>query len=490
MSPLRTRLLNSHPPRADGDYVLYWMTTARRLRSNFALERAVALARDRRAPLVIFEPLRVGYAHASDRLHRFVIDGMADHARALSATPVTYLPYVEPAPGNGRGLLAALSDRAIAVVTDDYPAFFLPRMLEAAARQVSVQFEAIDSNGILPMRAAPKCFVTAFSHRAYMQHVLREHLQTWPAEISFDGLPRLTALPPALTNRWRFVSADQLDAPTALIASLPINHRIGAVDQRGGDTSAEAALARFIARALGTYSDDRNQPSLEGTSRLSPYLHFGHIGAHDVFSAVMNAEQWTTRKLGKSGGGKREGWWGVSPNAEGFLDQLITWRELGFNMCVQRPDDYDKYTSLPEWARASLASHASDVRQWTYSRADLEHANTHDPVWNAAQRELTETGWMHNYMRMLWGKKILEWSRSPEEALDHMTEIMNAYALDGRDPNSYTGYFWTLGRYDRPWAPEREIFGMIRYMSSDSTMKKWRLKPYLARFGPPSLLGN
>lgn len=470
-------------------YVLYWMTSARRLRSNRALERAVALARERHVPLVILEALRVGYAHASDRLHRFVIDGMAEHARVLARTPITYLPYIERRAGEGRGLLAALSQHAVTVVTDDYPAFFLPRMTASAQRQVQVPFEVIDSNGILPMRAAPTCFVTAFSHRAYMQKVLRDHLKNWPQDISLGELPQSGALSPAIMARWPMATQSELDAPDALIASLPINHSIAPCGWTGGEAAAQAALSRFIARGLNNYGEDRNQPSVEGTSRLSPYLHFGHISAHDIFSAVMNAEQWTSRKLALAGGGKREGWWGVSPNAEGFLDQLITWREVGFNMCVQRPHDYDKYSSLPDWARATLEKHAGDTRKYVYSRADLEHANTHDPVWNAAQRELTQTGWMHNYLRMLWGKKILEWSASPEEALDHMTEIMNAYALDGRDPNSYTGYFWTLGRYDRPWAPEREIFGMIRYMSSDSTVKKWRMKPYLERFGPPNLLG-
>jgi deoxyribodipyrimidine photo-lyase len=150
---------------------------------------------------------------------------------------------------------------------------------------------------------------------------------------------------------------------------------------------------------------------------------------------------------------------------------------------VQRPKDYDRYSSLPDWARATLDKHAGDQRAYTYTRAQLESADTHDPVWNAAQRELISTGWMHNYLRMLWGKKILEWTRTPDEALECMTEIMNKHALDGRDPNSYTGYLWTLGRYDRPWAPERPIFGTIRYMSSDSTMKKLRMKPYLAKYG-------
>ncbi len=457
------------------------MIAARRLRSNFALERAVALAREHRKPLVIFEPLRAGYRWANDRLHQFVIDGMAEHARVLGQTPVTYVPYVEPAPGDGRGLLEALAADAVAVVTDDYPAFFLPRMIARAARDMRVQFEAVDSNGLLPMRAAGRAFVTAFSHRAYIHNTFREHLQTWPGEIRFDDLPRLAALPEAVTRRWA-IGVDRTP-----IAQLPINHSIAPVAWRGGEAAAQAALAQFVEHALGRYGDDRNQPSLAGTSRLSPYLHFGHISAHDVFAAVMTAEKWTSRKLAAKGGGKREGWWGVSANAEGFLDQIVTWRELGFNMCVERPDDYDQFSSLPEWARATLAAHRTDTRRWVYTREQFTNAETHDPLWNAAQRELTQTGWMHNYLRMLWGKKILEWSRSPEDALEHMIEIMNAYALDGRDPNSYTGYFWTLGRYDRPWAPEREVFGTIRYMSSDSTMKKWRMKPYLDRFGPPSL---
>lgn len=479
---MRIRPLNDHPLHPERTYVLYWMIAARRLQSNFALERAVSLARERRVPLVIFEPLRAGYRWANDRLHRFVIDGMVDHARALAGTPVTYLPYVEPKAGEGQGLLAALARHAVAVVTDDYPAFFLPHMVSAAARQVDTQFEAIDSNGLLPMRAAGREFVTAFSHRAYIHNHFREHLRLWPAALTFEDLPRLASLPKDLA-RWRFTPVADLDAPARLIASLPIDHSVATVEWRGGDAAARAALDRFIAGGLGRYADDRNEPALTGTSRLSPYLHFGHLSAHDVFSAVATAEGWRPGKLAAKGGGKREGWWGVSTHSEGYLDQLITWRELGFNMCVSRPDGYDRYASLPDWARATLDAHASDEREWTYSRDAFASAGTHDPLWNAAQRELTETGWMHNYLRMLWGKKILEWSTSPEAALDHMIDIMNRYALDGRDPNSYTGYCWTLGRYDRPWFPERPVFGTIRFMSSANTAKKLNVKPYLQRFG-------
>jgi deoxyribodipyrimidine photo-lyase len=481
--PNRTRVLIDRPVRQDGEFVLYWMTSARRARSNFALARAVELARERRKPLVVLEALRTGYRWANDRIHRFVLDGMAANARTFAATPVTYLPFVERSAGGGKGLLRALSQHAAAVITDDYPAFFLPAMLAAATTQVDARLEAIDANGILPMRPAPKCFVTAFSFRAHLQSSLREHIQAWPAELVFDDLPRLAALPRDITARWPPALVSELETPARLIAALPIDHHVAPRDLRGGARPAAVTLNSFIADVLPRYGDDRNQPSVRGTSRLSPYLHFGHISAHDIFTAVMNAEKWTSRKLSAKGGGRRQGWWGVSPNAEGFLDQLITWRELGFNMCVERPKDHDRYVSLPAWARATLEKHAGDPRPHTYTRVQFENADTHDPVWNAAQRELLATGWMHNYLRMLWGKKILEWTRSPEEALDTMTEIMNKHALDGRDPNSYTGYLWTLGRYDRPWAPERPVFGSIRYMSSGSTMKKLRMKPYLAQYG-------
>lgn len=479
----RVRALVDLPIRRDGRYVLYWMIAARRPRANFALQRALEHALAIGRPLLVFEPLRAGYRWASDRLHRFVIDGMADNARAFARTPVTYLPYVEPQPGDGRGLLEALATDAAVVVTDDYPAFFLPRMVTAAAKRIRTRLEAVDANGLVPMRTPGRCFVTAYSFRAYLQAHLRPHLAEWPAPLDFAGLPRLDELPGPVSTRWRFTPTDDLDAPDRMIAALPIDHGVPMVPTRGGHAAAAAALTRFVDRALAGYTDDRNQPSIAGTSRLSPYLHFGHIGAHEVFNALMTREQWTSRKLAAKGGGAKAGWWGASPAAEAYLDQLITWRELGFNMCVERPDDYDAYASLPNWARATLGAHARDRRQWQYSLDQFSAADTHDAVWNAAQRELTQTGWMHNYLRMLWGKKILEWTRSPDDALHAMVEVMNRFALDGRDPNSYTGYMWTLGRYDRPWAPEREIFGTIRYMSSDNTVRKLKMKPYLAQYG-------
>jgi len=478
----RVRAANNRPLAPAGRYVLYWMTSFRRLRSNFALEQAVGHARELNRPLVILEALRCDYRWASDRLHRFVIDGMAEHARALAGTRVRYVPYVEPSRGAGKGFLAALAADACVVVTDDYPCFFLPRMIAAAGKSLNVRLEAVDSNGLLPIRATDRPFSTAHAFRAYVQRTLRSHLAHWPAEIDFADLPKPPSLT-AVTQRWRSTPLSALAHPKSLLARLPIDHSVAPVQSAtGGEIAAASALERFVRHRLARYADDQRHPDADATSHLSPYLHSGHSSAHDIFAAVMKAERWTTRRLATTSRGARDGWWGVRAGANAFLDQLVTWRELGFNLCVTRPDDYKSLDALPTWARATLDRHRRDRRRYTYTRDELADARTHDDIWNAAQRQLVRDGWMHNYLRMLWGKKILEWSRSPAAALETMIDLMNRYALDGRDPNSYSGYLWTLGLFDRPWGPEREIFGTVRYMSSDNTRRKLRLSGYLAKY--------
>jgi deoxyribodipyrimidine photo-lyase len=208
-------------------------------------------------------------------------------------------------------------------------------------------------------------------------------------------------------------------------------------------------------------------------------LHFGHISPHEVFQRTASATDWTPEKLDKPNG-KMTGFWNMGGDAEAFIDQLMTWREIGFNMCW-RERNYDRFESLPGWAQKTLEDHTSDVRPFLYELPQLEAAQTHDPLWNAAQVQLVREGRIHNYLRMLWGKKILHWTKSPREALRVMIELNNKYALDGRDPNSYSGIFWVLGRYDRAWGPERPIFGKIRYMTSESTQNKYHVKQYIKK---------
>ena len=432
---MRVRIVNAAPLRADGDHVLYRMTSARRLGWNYGLQRAAALARERRVPLLILETLERG---ESGRLRAFALDGMREHAACE-----VYYPYVEPEPGAGRGLLEALAKTAVAVVVDETPG--------VAAPELDVRVEAVDSNGLLPLAATERVFVSAIQFRRFLQ------------KTGFDDAPEPDPLEAKLAGPYEPRREILKRWPRAALPSTPS-------EWKGGHAAAVEALRRFK-RKLGSYAEDRNHPDEDATSGLSPWLRFGHISAHEVVEAVAPGRPVFTRKDGRKG----------EEAVDAFLDQLVTWRELGYNYAHKR-EDVDRYESLPGWARVTLERHAEDPRDPVYTLADFEAAKTHDPVWNAAQTQLLREGRLHNYMRMLWGKKILEWSATPREALATMIELNDRYALDGRDPNSYSGIFWCLGRYDRPWGPERPIFGKVRYMSSESAMRKLRMESWLARY--------
>ncbi len=448
----RIRVLRDLPPNPEAAFVLYWMTSARRPNWNFALDRAVEVARELQKPLVVLEALRADYRYACDRFHRFVLDGMRANERAFARTSAHYVPYVEERRGAGKGLLRALSREACAVVADDHPGFFFPRMIARAAEVVPVRLEAVDSNGLFPVRATPKAFARAFDFRRFLARELAPHLEHVPRAQPFAraDLPRLRSLPGEITRRWPRASARLLAGD---VASLPIDHSIGPVALEGGCEAGDRALRRFVRERLERYVEDRNEPG--ASSGLSPYLHFGHVSAHEVHALA-----------------------GGSPD---FVDQLVTWRELGFDACVHESDP-TSYASIPNWARRTLEEHARDPRKESYSRAQLESSETADELWNAAQTELRVAGTIPNYLRMLWGKKVLEWSATPRSAHATLFHLNDAYALDGRDPNSATGIQWIFGKYDRPWGPKRPIFGTVRYMSSASTRRKLDVDAYVERW--------
>jgi deoxyribodipyrimidine photo-lyase len=461
------------------------MIAYRRTRWNYSLQRAVEWAKELGKPLVILEALRCGYPWASDRLHQFVLDGMVDNARQTSRQSALYYPYVELKADAGKGLLSALAQKACVIVTDDFPAFFIPRMIKSVSGKLPVLIEQVDSNGMLPMRVADQVYPSAYAFRRFLQKRLPDYLFEHPEKEPIKGarLPRLNDLPKKISRRWPKANTKLLKGGSKIPASIPIDHDVRLVDQRGGFSEAGQILKTFIEKRLSSYVDKRNQPEEEGTSGLSPYLHFGQISAHQIFHAVIEKEKWFFDRLSDKANGRRSGWWGMGESAEAFLDQLITWRELGFNICWQR-DDYDRYESLPTWALETLKIHEMDERQYIYSPKEFDQGKTHDNLWNAAQTQLKREGRIHNYLRMLWGKKILQWSATPRKALKVMIELNNRYALDGRDPNSYGGIFWVLGRYDRAWGPQRPIFGKIRYMSSKNTARKVRVKNYLKKYTP------
>ncbi|MBN2475228.1 MAG: deoxyribodipyrimidine photolyase [Pirellulales bacterium] len=459
------------------------MTAFRRTASNFALEHAVAWARQLRKPLLIVETLSCDQRWASDRHHAFVLDGMADNAAACRRADIRYYPYVERQPGEQIDLLVALGSQACAIIADDFPIESVSAGVRRVAGRVNVRLEEVDSNGLMPLRAADRVFPTASAFRRFLQRTLPDYLPEMPKPnpLARVGLPRAGGLPREITRRWPPAASRLLAADPTALAGLPITHTIGRVAIRGGTLSARKTLRQFLKHKLAGYAGNRNHPDLDGTSGLSPFLHFGHISVHEVSRELAKAEGWSPPAVADTTTGRREGWWGMSESAEGFLDELVTWREVGLNRCAHA-EDCDRYDSLPDWAKATLAEHAADRREYVYALGQFEHGRTHDRLWNAAQAQLVCEGRMHNYLRMLWGKKILQWSADPREALAVMIELNNKYALDGQDPNSYSGIFWVLGRYDRPWGPQRPIFGKIRYMSSRNTARKLKLTEYLERY--------
>ncbi|MEE2755582.1 MAG: deoxyribodipyrimidine photolyase [Myxococcota bacterium] len=481
---LRLKTLNDSPIYLERDYVLYWMTTARRTRDNFALQYALDLCRQYSKPLLVFEALRFDHPWASDRITSYMIDGMRSNAERFRSANITYYPYLEPEKNAGKGLLSSLSERAVHVVTDHFPSYFLSRMVEASAPQVHARFELVDGNGLCPLAYAPRTFQTAYSFRRFLQQNMREFLDNFPIEDPLQNcrFAQRATVPEPIQTKWPAAPLSSTDTCNDGLIPGGLRYKIGCVDEPGGETAALASWARFLDNRADQYDTDRNHPSKNGTSRMSARLHFGHISSHRIVRDLLTRENWTIDDASGVNKGSRAGWWNLSPGVEGYLDQIITWRELGYVYCHRHPSDYFQYESLPPWAIETLSVHASDKREFVYDFDTFDQGTTHDPLWNAAQHQLLSEGYIHNYLRMLWGKKIIEWSASPQDAFNYIVELNNRYALDGRNPNSWSGICWTFGRFDRPWGPERPIFGKIRFMSSANTARKLRVKEYLAKY--------
>ncbi len=482
---------NAHAPRV-GQYVLYLMTAARRPVHNFALQRAVELARACKQPLLVVEALRAGYAHANARHHAFVLQGMQVHAQAFARAGVTYAAYVEPEDGAGKGLFAALASDAAVVVGDRHPGGFHPRM-EAALASIcdgdGVRLEQVDGVGLVPIEAAGRAFARAVDFRRFVQRTLPEALSMLPAPEPLAG-GGLTGATVAEHVRVRWPMWDPREATRDALARVAIDRSVSEVACEGGYVAARARLHAFVRAHLSTYGEGRNHPDADASSRLSPYLHFGMLSPHEILREIAERHDWTPASMALKPNGRRVGFWGLPEAAEAFMDQLVTWRELACNGAAYERETFAHYAGLPSWARATLDAHALDERAYIYTRDQLDAAATHDALWNAAQRQLVTTGSMHNYLRMLWGKKVLEWSPTPVHAFDTLVYLNDRYALDGRDPNSYAGIGWVFGRYDRPWAPERPIFGRVRFMSSVNTLRKLKVAEYLETFGAASGRGQ
>ena len=478
----RKRIRNNKPINENGEYVLYWMQINRRFEYNFALEYAVAWANKLNKPLLIYEGLNMDYPWACDRFHSFLMQGMQENIEFASSNELNLFSYIEPELKASKGLLYNLAEKACCVISDEFPVFIIRKHNERVAERLSTWFITIDSNGLIPLGITEKDPYSAYLFRKIMQKHFVQAYTNPPKKNPLNQLINKDNIDlDGMRNKYPSAMSST-DNVKKIISKLDIDHTVGRVDVSGTRKYGLQKLDYFIHNNLLEYDDKRNHPDENKTSGLSPWLHYGKISEYEVVKAALQKQpkQWDLSHLTPNGG-KNMGFFNGDKNIEGFLDEVITWREVGFHYAHHRPD-YDEFESLPNWVIETMGEHINDNRTWIYTFEELEQSKTHDDIWNAAQTQLREEGIIHNYLRMLWGKKVIEWTPNYRTALDYLIELNNKYALDGRDPGSYSGIFWCFGRFDRAWQ-EREIFGKLRYMTSESTRKKVKLKNYLAKYG-------
>lgn len=474
---------NENEVNESGEYVLYWMQANRRFSYNYALDYAVGWANKLGKPLLIYEGLNVDYPWASDRLHRFILEGMQENLELSKKQKFNYYPYVEPEKGAGKGLLYRLADKAAVVISDEYPVFIIKEHNRKVGENIDVPYMTVDSNGIIPLGVTDKDPYSAYLFRKIMQKHFVEAFTHPPKESPLDELENKDEITLSQDFLQKYPQGEKyLSNIEESIAGFPIDHSVKPGKFTGTRQAGLGKLGAFIQHKLDQYDDHRNDPDASASSGLSPWLHFGKVSEYEIVKAILDhqPEGWDITDITPNNG-KNSGFFNGDPNIESFLDEVITWREVGFHY-AHHVDNYDQLESLPDWVHKTMDEHRNDEREYIYSLEEFEQSETHDEIWNAAQTELREEGIMHNYLRMLWGKKIIEWTPDYQTAADYMIELNNKYALDGRDPNSYSGIFWCLGRFDRAWQ-ERPILGKLRYMTSQSTRKKVKLDRYLRRYG-------
>ena len=459
---LRTVPLNEMRLQPDGDFVLYWMQSTQRFEDNWALRLATLEADRIGKPLLIHQGLDPTYEHASERFHTFIMQGAQELAARAETLGLTYRFALRRRRDDDRRVLDRLAKRATLVITDLFPTAGVAERSQRFADRVHCRVLAVDSVGVVPSASFYKEEYAARTIRPKIARILEHSLE--PVD---DRAPKRT-MPDSLIAS---LGIDWLDVArcdiAAEVARCDISHDVRAVPIPGGLVAARAVLHGFAADGLHRYAERRRNPSdTGGSSRLSPYLHNGTISPFEVVRAVREAAP--------------------LEEAEAFLNEMLTWRELSLNFCLRNPA-HGALAALPDWVHRSMAAHASDVREVTYTLDELERAATHDPIWNAGQRELLETGQMHNVVRMLWGKSVITWAPTYRDALEWLLYLNNKYALDGRDPNSFAGIQWCFGKFDRPFA-SRPVWGTIRPMSLERAHSKYDVAEYLVRWGEQGVL--
>jgi len=427
-----------------GRYVLYWMQAAQREEYNHALEYAVDRANELKQPLVVFFGLTDDYPSANERHYRFLLEGLKETGSALEKRGIRFIVRMTPPPEG----VVELAREASLVVTDRDYVRVTRQWRRKAAGSLQCPLTRVETNLIVPASEAS-------GKEEYSAATIRTKIRR---KLPYFAVPlkRRTLHYPSMKLKLKSIDLSNIDR---IISKMNIDRSVSPVpDFHGGISHSLKRLQTFLNNKIHDYDRDRNDPAKDVSSQLSPYLHFGQISPLKIALEVMRME---------------------SPGAAPFLEQMIVRRELAHNFTLYNPH-YDSFECLNSWALETLQKHSADKRPYVYSREQLERALTHDPYWNAAQEEMILTGKMQGYMRMYWGKKILEWTPSPEQAFQTALYLNNKYELDGRDPNGFTGVAWCFGKHDRPWF-ERPVFGKIRYMNANGLKRKFKIDRYVEK---------
>lgn len=430
-----------------GDFVAYWMQSSQRLEYNQALGYAVERANQLNQPLLVFFLVDSDYPEANYGHFEFMFTGLKEVKRKFKRKNINFDIYEYKSLDD---LVKILKDASL-IVSEKVYLKHLRKWKNEAAKKIKIPFYLIESNVICPLEeVSSKEEYAAYTIRKKINKIKNEYLTEYQTE--------------KIKNKTKVsIEADKLQTIDNLdqyLKNMKFKTKTSYTKYfSGGYSEAKTKLNIFLENKLEAYDEKRNIPNLNYQSDLSPYLHFGQISAQEVALAALNSAY----------------------NAEAFLEELLVRRELAFNF-VYYNQNYDKNLKeiLSDWAYKSLMKHKDDPREYNYSYQQLENAETHDKYWNAAQTEMMITGKMHNYMRMYWGKKILEWTSNPEDAYQRALKLNNKYSLDGRDPNSYAGVAWIFGKHDRAWK-ERDIFGKLRYMNANGLERKFNMDQYLLK---------
>jgi deoxyribodipyrimidine photo-lyase len=440
IQPERIKHLNSKKLRP-GSYVLYWMQASQSSEYNHALEYSVILANELEKPIVVFFGLTDDFPQANERHYWFMLEGLKEVQSSLEQRGIKMVIWHE-SPHIG---VLELSKKACSVIVDRGYLRIQKDWRNFASANMQCPLIQVESDVVIPVEeTSPKEEYSAATIRPKIKKKLDRYLM----EIKKQN--------PVIKSLDMRLDSLDLENLEEIISTLKIDRTVRKVDSlRGGTSEAKKHLKNFLSNKLTHFQDFRNDPTLAYSSNMSPYLHFGQISPLYIALRALKTK---------------------SPGTEAFLEELVVRRELGMNFVFYN-QHYDSFDALPDWAKTSLRKHKRDRREYLYTLEELENAKTHDPYWNAAQKEMRITGKMHGYMRMYWGKKIIEWTKTPEEAFEIALYLNNKYELDGRDPNGFAGVVWCFGKHDRPWR-EREIFGKIRYMNASGLKRKFDIDLY------------